>query len=114
VQLISESEEHMLPLWFCVLQTYQKERGFAPTVPFVFGAICSPTNNIEEVIRNEFAQFVSELCDEVPENFVIKISKCDRLQQPVISPWDSIYRPFGIAIKSSKQGRETLFLDTES
>jgi hypothetical protein len=105
----------MTPLWFRLLRQYQKQRGYGPTLPFVFGAVYGERNSTgsEAGARAKFSTLLYNIRDHAPECFTLTISRCDRIRQPIIAPHELPYRPTGVPMRSEMQDRETLFVDPE-
>jgi hypothetical protein len=66
-----------------------------------------------ETSRHELRALIQNMLDETPAGYVLRISRCDHLKQPVIAPWDARYKLDGIPAHSLVQSRDTLFISPE-
>ena len=107
------------PRWFRLLLLHQRERGYAATIPFLLGSLPRLLGNTGAAGSGSQAglrSLIDDMLDRTPEPFVLRISRCDRLGQPVVAPWDTsttIYRLHGVPLQSEIQRREVLFIDAE-
>jgi hypothetical protein len=85
------------------------------TFPFIVGSLRTPVGAIEgaELSHKELRMLLKSMLDETPEEYVLRISRCDHIDQPIVAPTPAMYRPQGIAIHSPAQARDTLFVDSE-
>jgi hypothetical protein len=56
---------------------------------------------------------LQDILDSAPDCFSLRLSRCDRLHQPIVAPFKAPYRPHGVPLLSKVQGRDTLFVDPE-
>ncbi len=72
----------MSPRWFRLLRLYQRERGYAPTIPFLLGSLPRLLGNTGPAGNSSQAglrSLIDDMLDHTPEPFVLRISRCDRL-----------------------------------
>ena len=88
----------MHPAWFKLLQ-YNRDKRFGLTLPFLVGALRIPPGRLISDDASNLAQLralLESMRDHTPDEYYIKIAKCDRLQQPVAAPGPRGYRPASI------------------
>lgn len=107
----------MIPRWFRLLHCYRAHTGgYAPTGPFILGSLRMPIGaiiNDPQPCRSELGLLLQDMLDRAPDSFSLRLSRCDRLRQPIVAPFKAPYRPHGVPLRSEVQDRDTLFVDPE-
>lgn len=106
----------MTPRWFQLLQYNQAHHHYGPTIPFILGSLRSPVGAVianPQICCDELRSLLQEMLDNTPGRFVLRISRCDRLRQPIVAPFEAAYELQGLPLRSDVQNRDTLFVDRE-
>ena len=104
--------------WFQLLQYNQhaQRRLYALTIPFIIGGLRTPIGDRTVTPQDchlELTALLKNMLDATPEGFVTRLSRCDRLHQPVVAPFEARYKVHGEPLQSGIQSRPTLFVDRE-
>src|SRR5205085_11516951 len=106
----------MTPRWFQLLQYNQRQRHYGPTIPFILGSLRTPVGVVitnSQFCNDELRCLMQDMLNNTPAGFVLRISRCDHLRQPIVAPFESVYKLQGLPIRSKIQNRDTLFVDDE-
>ena len=107
----------MRPEWFRVVLHYRETVRYAPTIPFVLGALRDPFGAVvedEERCIDELRRLMQLIVEDTPGKCVIQIHRCRQIEQPVLVPQQiGLYDIPGNPFESTAQVRVTVFVDDE-
>lgn len=109
----------MVPSWFRLIHYFhtrpQGIRRYGVTLPFIIGALRDPIGAIQnhETSWSELLMLVRAMGEETPEDYQIRISRCDHIGQPIVTPYTGIYQISGIPIVSLTTSRHVVFVAEE-
>ena len=107
-----------VPRWFQLLHYFHTRadgrRYYGMTFPFMIGALRNPAGGHAALdAKKEMQLLLTAMLNETPPGFVLRIARCDHLQQSVVSPHTNFYEIAGQALFSDVLSRDVLFLDDQ-
>jgi hypothetical protein len=106
----------MWPEWFRLVLHYSESVSYAPTIPFVVGALRNPVGspiNDEEKCVKELKDLLTSVIEEAPAGYFLQLHRCKQIHQPVLAPFVEAYHIPGNPVFSTTQNRQTLVMDDE-
>ena len=107
----------MWPKWFRLVNYYNEEVSYAPTIPFVLGAIRTPIGKPAEDENDcidELRKLIQSVIEDTPEGYVIQLHRCGQIGEPVLVPClDRLMCIPGNPLSSKRQERVTVLADDE-